>query len=173
MNYYNGVTIDGTYYNAEIDIQWLRLGFKNLNRFLFIGYIYSSTDENIWNKYISTNKILVTKSIDSEFTNFTSIDGVGGLVNSINFYGLSLFHNCNGASHHIGFRGTLSAELKKGTKYTATIPEWCIANGGGSLVVFNGYTAMVIINEETLEFTPTETIPSGTWLIGSCTIINY
>lgn len=172
---YTDIKIDGVSYPGNTGIIWMKMKHKawSEDRTLSIGYVYGSGNTAVWNKYIEKNKILITKSTDGESTEITSIDGFGGLTNTITFYGVQILHNCNGASHHIAFRGTLNTTLEAGVKYTANVPEWCIGNGGGSLAVFSNHTAMVMIKDGVLEFTPTNTIPSGWWLIGGCTVINY
>ncbi len=170
---YTDITIDGTVYNGETGILWIELKYKSLDRSFFLGFVHNSTVTQIWNRYINKNNFLVSKNIDGTLTEFTSVTGNANLVNKINLYGIDIYHNCNGISHNIALRGTVTTELVEATKYTANIPEWCISNGGGTTVLLGGnYSARVYVKEENLEFIPVKTIPVGTWVIGTCTIIN-
>lgn len=70
---YTSLTIDGTVQPGTIEITYIRLQKPDANRAVFIGFAVSASDSATYTKFVSTNKLLIRKNIETTWTSFTSI----------------------------------------------------------------------------------------------------
>jgi hypothetical protein len=65
-----------------------------------------------------------------------------------------------------------------GTRYEISTPTWCdtvneYGNPTAFIVLNNKYFGLVELSKEKMIFQPSSDIPSGTWVCGTCVLINY
>lgn len=69
---YNDIKIDGVLYeNAVVAMKCIVL--TENNRILVLGNVTSSTNADVWIKYVATNKLLIQKGIDGTYTEWESV----------------------------------------------------------------------------------------------------
>ena len=69
---YQNIKIDGTVYNGSTDFNYFRIDAPG-DRIICLGFISSSTNTDIWGKFINTNKLVVQKAVNGTWSDFTSI----------------------------------------------------------------------------------------------------